>query len=166
MHRLIALVAAGILTVGTVTTSAAAASTDPAQDPSVLCEDSDNEIDVNFTSGTASVKTTVYNTCLSPTVPAIVIGRVRPQPGTATGAPTSVAINIPHWGIDWYDASNNKVAESHMPMNFSYTGPLPNAMISLALAGTGVTVAAGTGTRVCPTSHQCTYFNLNMAAML
>jgi hypothetical protein len=156
-RRLAAVVPIGVLALLASLATAPAHAEEPA--PTVVCEDANNEINVNFTSGAADVNSTVFHGCVSPNIPSLVIGVVQPRPGTATGTPTDVSINVPKWTIFWYDTNNNKLTETVSNMTFTYIGPLPHEMAALALASHQTVISAGTATRTCPTSNECTYYN-------
>lgn len=51
----------------------------------MVCEDANNEVDVNFQGNTASTDTSIYHGCVSADVPQIVYGEVKSRLGTATG---------------------------------------------------------------------------------
>ncbi|MGW0606861.1 hypothetical protein [Streptomyces sp. NPDC002640] len=160
MRRLPALVSACTLAVigmaATVTPSHAA---DP-QNPVVTCEDANNEIDVNFTSNTANVKSSIYHGCVSVEAPSIVYGEVQPANGTATGSAGLVSISVPNWQVKWYDAQADLVATTDIDINATYVGPLATAMAgTMTSTNPQVSLTVGTASRACPSSSQCTYYN-------
>ncbi|TDT39960.1 hypothetical protein EV562_103331 [Streptomyces sp. BK208] len=146
-----------------VLAAAAPAQADPLpQNPSVVCASAANQIDVNFANGEAMVNSTVWHDCVSVTLPAIVRGVVEPSEAHASGAPTNAAITAPSWKIGWYNAASQKIAESAGTLNFTYVGPLANAMVAV-IADSGLNqIGAGTASRVCPTADQCTFDNMQI----
>jgi hypothetical protein len=128
--------------------------------PLVVCEDANNEVDVNFTGGTANTATSIFHGCVSVDIPSIVYGEVRPKPGIVSGSPSAATVSIPQWTIDWYNASDTKVAESVLDLRFTYIGPLPQEMVATALAtDPDVELGVGTASRACQPASQCTYYN-------
>ncbi|MEU4746328.1 hypothetical protein AB0G02_38520 [Actinosynnema sp. NPDC023658] len=131
-----------------------------ADNPMVVCEDANNEIDVNFTGNTAQVRTSIHHGCVSLEVPTIVYGRVQPTSGTATGSQSNATVTIPDWTIRFYDASDNWVATSRVDITATYLGPLANVMAGTMMStNPNVHVTVGTASRACTTPTHCTYYN-------
>ncbi|MFI9005843.1 hypothetical protein ACIGNX_01250 [Actinosynnema sp. NPDC053489] len=131
-----------------------------ADNPMVVCEDANNEVDVDFTGNTAQVRTSIYHGCASLEIPTIVYGRVQPASGTATGSQSNVSIAVPDWTIRYYDASDNWVATTRVDITATYLGPLANVMAGTVLStNPDVQIAVGTAGRACTTPTHCTYYN-------
>ncbi|HWU08614.1 MAG TPA: hypothetical protein VN520_19915 [Streptomyces sp.] len=159
-RRLSLLASAGALALSGSLAAAVPAQADEPENPSVVCEDANNEIDVNFQGSTASTDTSIYHGCVSVDFPQIVYGEVKPRPGTASGSPSAATINIPGWTVVWYDANDDEVADSQFNVTFTYLGPIPQVMVGTMVATDPLLQAgAGTASRACQTSNLCTYYN-------
>jgi hypothetical protein len=160
MRRLTALLSTtALVTLGMAATSAPAHAAVP-ENPVVVCEDANNQIDANFTSNTAHVDPSIYHGCVSADAPSIVYGQVQPATGTATGSPTLATISVPHWKIKWYDAEATLVATTDIDINATYAGPLANEMVgTITSTNPLVSITVSTASRACPTTTQCTYYN-------
>jgi hypothetical protein len=165
-RRLSVLASAGVLALfGSLAAVIPAQAEDP-ENPLVVCEDANNEIDVNFQGDNASTDTSIYHGCVSVDFPQIVYGEVEPRPGTAGGTPSSATIHIPDWTIVWYDADNDAVAESRLNVTLTYLGPIPQEMVGIMVAtDPALQVGSGTASRACQTSDLCTYYNAAFTAV-
>ncbi|MEV5513194.1 hypothetical protein AB0L50_09735 [Streptomyces flaveolus] len=168
MHRLTSLIPAAALAAlgiaATVTLPAHAA--DP-ENPIVVCEDANNEIDVDFTTGAAHVNTSIYHGCVSADAPSIVYGEVQPSSGTVTGSPGLASVTVPDWEIKWYNAQNGLVGATEIDLTATYVGPLSNLMLGTVTSTNPLlSLSAGTASRACTTSTTCTYYNTAAAGQL
>jgi hypothetical protein len=160
-RRLSVLAAAGTLALfGSLAAAVPAQASTTPQNPTVVCEDANNELDVNFHSNTASTDNSIYHGCVSVDAPQIVYGEVKPRPGTVTGTPSLATINIPDWTIVWYDANDDEVTQSRFDVTFTYLGPVPQVMLGTMVATDPLLQASGgTASRACQTNDLCSYYN-------
>ncbi|MGW0607664.1 hypothetical protein [Streptomyces sp. NPDC002640] len=164
LTRIAALLPAGVFALSAAFVSAAPAQADEPENPLVVCEDANNEIDVNFQGGTAGTETSIWHGCVSAQFPSIVYGEVQPRPGTVTGTPSAATVNIPQWKVVYYDANDDEVAETVLNVTVTYLGPLPQVMVGTMLAtDPSLQVTAGTASRACRTGDLCTYYNTALA---
>ncbi|MGW0929026.1 hypothetical protein [Streptomyces sp. NPDC002644] len=162
-EQAVALCSAGILSLLGTAGSAVPAQAKDADTPTVLCEDVNNDIDVNFQSGAARSNTSIWHGCVSPELPQIVYGEVQSRPGAVTGIPSNATINIPHWRVVFYDSNDDEVAESVLNLTAAYTGLVPQVMLGITTAtDPDVQIGVGTASRACRTSDQCTYYNTSV----
>ncbi|MEU1056930.1 hypothetical protein ABZ397_30820 [Streptomyces sp. NPDC005876] len=167
MHRLTAILSVGTLTaMGMAATLTPAHAADP-ENPIVVCEDANNEIDVDFTADTAHVDTSIYHGCVSADAPSIVYGEVQPSNGTATGSAALAGVSVPNWKVRWYNAQDGLVATTEIDINATYVGPLSNLMVgTMTSTSPLVSLTVGTASRACPTSTRCTYYNTAVAGSM
>lgn len=159
-RRLAALLSTAALTLVPAAVVTGATPAHAADNPTVVCEDANNEIDVNFTGNTAQVRTSIYHGCASVDAPTIVYGRVQPASGTATGSQSNATVTIPDWTIRYYDASDKWIATTRVDITATYLGPLANVMAGTMLSSNPlVQIVVGTASRACSTPTHCTYYN-------